>query len=372
MSKGVRPDFPMSEVELLPPLLAPEKILCIGINYNRDSEYKDMKPSSESGYCSMFFRTPGSLVGHDQPILLPPESDQLDYEGEIAIIIGKEGRRVPKHKALEHIMGFTLCNEGCLRDWMRHGKFNVTQGKNFDATGSYGPWIVTVDEFGGKYEDIKLACRVNGETRQSDTTKNILFDFAYTGLTARSACGQIGAPDAHWLGFAFYLTLTQSWFYAVICRASLAYQYGPVAAVSWSISVEMFFYLAYVVVAMLIAERRWSPRDAMVMAGTAFCLIVIYFLLCRYYEEDINRIGVAIFGPAASTDNGYEESLMRWLLYFNPAARLGEFLAGLAAAHLYLAQRPATFSAPRASAVTLTAIGGGHDPFGALWRGRVP
>jgi peptidoglycan/LPS O-acetylase OafA/YrhL len=185
-----------------------------------------------------------------------------------------------------------------------------------------------------------------------------LFDFAYTDLTARSACGQIGAPDEHWLGLAFYLTLTQSWFYAVICRASLPFQYGPVAAVSWSISVEMFFYLAYVVVAMRIAWRRWSPRDAIVMAATAFCLVVVYFLLCRHYEEDINRIGLAIFGPAASTDNGYEESLMRWLLYFNPAARLGEFLAGLAAAQLYLArwQGPATLSAPRASAATLTAI----------------
>ena len=94
----------------------------------------------------MFFRTPGSLVGHDHPILLPPESEQLDYEGEIAIIIGREGRRIPKDKALDYIMGFTLCNEGCLRDWMRHGKFNVTQGKNFDASGSLGPWIVTTDE----------------------------------------------------------------------------------------------------------------------------------------------------------------------------------------------------------------------------------
>jgi peptidoglycan/LPS O-acetylase OafA/YrhL len=185
-----------------------------------------------------------------------------------------------------------------------------------------------------------------------------LFDFAYTGLTARSACGQIGAPDAHWLGFAFYLTLTQSWFYAVICRASLAYQYGPVAAVSWSISVEVFFYLAYVVVAILIARRKWSPRDVIVMAAAAFALVVVYFLLCRYYEADINRLGLTIFGPAASTDNGYENSLMRWLFYFNPAARLGEFLAGLAAAHLYLAQRrrPPTLSAPGASAVTLTAI----------------
>ena len=151
------------------------------------------------------------------------------------------------------------------------------------------------------------------------------------------------------MGLAFYLTLTQSWFYAVICRAALPYQYGPVAAVSWSISVEFFFYLVYVVVAMLIARRKWSPRDVIVMAATAFCLVVVYFLLCGHYEEDINRIGLTIFGPVASTDNGYEDSLLRWLLYFNPAARLGEFLAGLTAAHLYLARRP-TLSAPRASA----------------------
>ena len=177
-----------------------------------------------------------------------------------------------------------------------------------------------------------------------------LFDFSYTGLTAHSACGQIGAPDEHWLSLAFYLTLTQSWLYAVICRASLPYQYGPVAAVSWSISVEMFFYLAYVVVAMLIAERRWSPRDAMVMAGTAFCLIVIYFLLCRYYEEDINRIGVAIFGPAASTDNGYEEFADALATLFQsrrPARRVscgpggGASLSGAASGDVF---RPARLS----------------------------
>jgi peptidoglycan/LPS O-acetylase OafA/YrhL len=185
-----------------------------------------------------------------------------------------------------------------------------------------------------------------------------LFDLAYTAFTARDACGRIGTPDEQWLGLVFYLTLTQSWFYAVICRASLIYQYGPVAAAAWSISVEVFFYLAYVAVATLIARCKWSTRDVIVMAATAFCLVVIYFLVCRHYEEDINRIGVAIFGSSASTDNGYEDSLMRWLFYFNPAARLGEFLAGLAAAQLYLAwwRHPATLAGPRASAVTLAAI----------------
>jgi 2-keto-4-pentenoate hydratase/2-oxohepta-3-ene-1,7-dioic acid hydratase in catechol pathway len=176
MLAGVRPDFPLSEVELLPPVLSPEKILCIGINYNRDAEYKGQN-LNETGYCSMFFRTPGSLVGHEHPILLPPESEQLDYEGEIAIVIGREGRRIPKDKALDYIMGFTLCNEGCLRDWMRHGKFNVTQGKNFDASGSLGPWIVTTDELDPK-KDMHLTTKVNGELRQDTQTSLMMLGFA--------------------------------------------------------------------------------------------------------------------------------------------------------------------------------------------------
>jgi peptidoglycan/LPS O-acetylase OafA/YrhL len=185
-----------------------------------------------------------------------------------------------------------------------------------------------------------------------------LFDFAYTGLTARSACGQIGAHGEYWSGLPFYLTFTQTWLYAVICRASLEYQYGPVAAVSWSISVEVFFYLVYVALAAVIVRRRWMARDAVGLAATVYILIVIYFLLCSHYEQDINRIGLQLFGPAASTANGYENSLMRWLLYFNPAARLGEFIAGLAAAHVYLVtrQRSATLDPAAASAMTLAAI----------------
>jgi 2-keto-4-pentenoate hydratase/2-oxohepta-3-ene-1,7-dioic acid hydratase in catechol pathway len=173
---GVRADFPLAEVEVLPPILAPEKILCIGINYNRDSEYRgqDLK---ETGYPSMFYRHPGSLVGQNHPIILPRESDQLDYEGEIALVIGREAKRVPKDSALDYIAGLTLCNEGCLRDWMRHGKFNVTQGKNFDASGSIGPWIVTTDELDPS-RDLHLTTKVNGELRQDTTTKMMMLSFA--------------------------------------------------------------------------------------------------------------------------------------------------------------------------------------------------
>jgi 5-carboxymethyl-2-hydroxymuconate isomerase len=173
---GVRADFPLAEVELLPPVLAPEKILCIGINYNRDSEYKGQN-LKETGYPSMFYRHPGSLVGQNHAIVLPKESDQLDYEGEIALIIGRECKKVPKEHALDCIAGLTLCNEGCLRDWMRHGKFNVTQGKNFDASGAIGPWMVTTDEL-DPARDLHLTTKINGELRQDTTTKMMMLSFA--------------------------------------------------------------------------------------------------------------------------------------------------------------------------------------------------
>ena len=170
-------DHAMADVTLQIPVTNPEKILCIGINYaNRNEEYGDLTPLQE--YPSMFFRVPGSFVGHDVPIVRPPESKQLDYEGEIAIVIGDGGRRIPRETAESHIAALTCLNEGTIRDWLRHGKHNVTQGKNFDRTGSIGPWMVTADEFSG-YGDMAIETRVNGEVRQKDTTASLMFDFAY-------------------------------------------------------------------------------------------------------------------------------------------------------------------------------------------------
>ena len=173
--RGVRPDFPLAEVELLPPLLAPEKILCIGINYaNRNADYGDQDVPK---YPSMFYRAPGSLVGHQQPIVRPRESEQLDYEGEIALVIGRAGRRIAHERALDHVAGVTLCNEGTIRDWIRHGKFNVTQGKNWDATGSIGPWIVTADEI-DLAKPLHITVKLNGTITQDDTTASMIKSFA--------------------------------------------------------------------------------------------------------------------------------------------------------------------------------------------------
>ena len=108
----------------------------------------------------------------------PFESDQLDYEGEIVLIIGREGRRIPEHQAHEYIAGLTLMNEGSVRDWLRHAKFNVTQGKNFEHSGALGPWLVTADELDPRGE-FRLRTIVNGETRQDDTTANLMFPFRY-------------------------------------------------------------------------------------------------------------------------------------------------------------------------------------------------
>ncbi len=170
-------DLAMEEIVFLPPIPHPEKIICIGVNYaRRNAEYKDN--SELPKYPSIFTRTPGSLVGHRVPVVRPPESTQLDYEGEIAVIVGASGRRIPEDLARNHIAGLTIMNEGTVRDWLRHGKFNVTQGKNFDRSGSIGPWMVTADEF-SSFDDLRLKTRVNGEVRQDDTTANMIFRFPY-------------------------------------------------------------------------------------------------------------------------------------------------------------------------------------------------
>ena len=170
-------DLPLEEVRYLPTVPDPQKIICIGVNYgDRNAEYRDKK--SQAKYPSVFLRTRESLVGHREPILRPPESEQLDYEGEIVLIIGKPGRRIPRDRVWDHIAGLTLMNEGSIRDWLRHARFNVTQGKNFERSGSLGPWMVTIDELDSK-DALHLTTKVNGEVRQDDTTANLLFPFDY-------------------------------------------------------------------------------------------------------------------------------------------------------------------------------------------------
>jgi 2-keto-4-pentenoate hydratase/2-oxohepta-3-ene-1,7-dioic acid hydratase in catechol pathway len=192
-----RADYQAKDIELLPPLLGPEKIICVGINYpERSAEYKDRREPPK--YPNLFCRFPSSLVGADQPIVRPKVSEKFDYEGEIVLVIGREGRHVPQEQALSVIGGLTLGNEGSVRDWLRHGTLNVTQGKNFDASGSLGPWIVTADELDpGK--PLHLATRVNGELRQEDTTDRLTWGFAWL-INYISTFSTLRPGDLIWTG----------------------------------------------------------------------------------------------------------------------------------------------------------------------------
>jgi 2-keto-4-pentenoate hydratase/2-oxohepta-3-ene-1,7-dioic acid hydratase in catechol pathway len=176
-SASQRPDIDLQEVRYAPFLPDPEKIICVGVNYrNRNEEYRD--GSEAPKYPSLFIRAPTSFTAHGAPLVRPRESQQLDYEGEIVVVVGQGGRRIPREEALSHIAGLTLMNEGTIRDWVRHAKFNVTQGKNFDSSGSIGPWVVTADEF-DSIDNLPIQTRVNGELRQDDTTANMIFGFDF-------------------------------------------------------------------------------------------------------------------------------------------------------------------------------------------------
>lgn len=149
------------------------RILCVGVNFpDRNAEYKD--GSAQPKHMSLFPRFASGFTGHNCPLIRPPENHTLDYEGEVAIVIGKAGRRIAPEEAYDHIAALTLCNEGTIRDWVRHAKFNVTQGKNWDRSGAIGPWLVPFTD-PAQLDDARIQTRVNGELRQDDHLRNMMF-----------------------------------------------------------------------------------------------------------------------------------------------------------------------------------------------------
>lgn len=149
------------------------RILCVGVNFpDRNAEYKD--GSAQPDYMSLFPRFASGFTGHERPLIRPPENQTLDYEGEVAIVIGKAGRRISQEDAYDHIAAVTLCNEGTIRDWVRHAKFNVTQGKNWDCSGAMGPWLVPFTE-ARQLDEARIITRVNGEVRQDDVLSRMTF-----------------------------------------------------------------------------------------------------------------------------------------------------------------------------------------------------
>jgi 2-keto-4-pentenoate hydratase/2-oxohepta-3-ene-1,7-dioic acid hydratase in catechol pathway len=164
------PDYQASDITWLPVIPNPDKIICVGLNY-QDHVVETKRDNTEQP--AIFLRLPESQVGHRQPIVRPRESTDLDYEAEIAVIIGKPGRRISQKDAWSHIAGYSCYNDGSVRDWQRH-TIQWTAGKNFARTGGFGPWMVTADEI-PPGTTMTLSCRLNGERMQHASTEQMIF-----------------------------------------------------------------------------------------------------------------------------------------------------------------------------------------------------
>jgi acylpyruvate hydrolase len=161
-------------VGFLPPLSQPGRVFCVGLNYRAHAdEAKHAVPL----YPTVFVRFPSSLVGHRQPMKKPRNSEQFDYEGELVAVIGRRGRHIPRPAALDHVVGYSICNDGSVRDFqLRTSQW--TLGKNFDQSGAFGPWLVTADSLPPGGKGLRLKTRLNGRTVQNAGTDEMVFDVA--------------------------------------------------------------------------------------------------------------------------------------------------------------------------------------------------
>ena len=168
----MKPDFRLTDVTLMPVIAdAAAKLLCVGVNYM--PHIKEMGRERPDRPV-VFVRFGDSIVGHGQPLKKPRESEQFDFEGELAVIIGKRARRVGKEQALDYVAGYSCFNDGSLRDFQRHsGQF--TPGKNFHASGALGPWLTTADEVPDPRK-LTLTTRLNGAVMQHESVGELCFD----------------------------------------------------------------------------------------------------------------------------------------------------------------------------------------------------
>jgi 2-keto-4-pentenoate hydratase/2-oxohepta-3-ene-1,7-dioic acid hydratase in catechol pathway len=167
---AAKPDVALDQIEFLPPVRDPGKLLCVGLNYKTHVEETGR---TETENPSIFVRFPDSHVGHGQPMVKPRLSDHYDYEGELAVVIGKPAWRVAQKDALAHVAGYACYNDGSIRDWQRHTT-QWTPGKNFRASGAFGPWLVTADEVPDPTR-LTLVCRLNGNEVQRATTDLLIY-----------------------------------------------------------------------------------------------------------------------------------------------------------------------------------------------------
>jgi acylpyruvate hydrolase len=165
------PAIDLNAVRLLPPVPVPPKILCVGLNYDDHLEESGLK---KPAYPEIFARFATSLIAHQEPIRRPPESISLDYEAELAVVIGKPGRRIPQEQALDHVAGYSLFNDASVRDFQLRTP-QWTMGKNFDGTGSFGPWLVTPDAVPPGARGLRIQGRLNGRVMQDARTDQLIF-----------------------------------------------------------------------------------------------------------------------------------------------------------------------------------------------------
>ena len=167
--------IPLSEVSLLPPIPNPGKIICAGMNYRKPYPV-DGVAAPDPGNVVIFARHTETLVGHGADLELPSgkASETYDFEGEIVAVIGKSGRFISKDDALKHVIGYSIMNEGSVRGWMKH---SVHAGKNFHASGSWGPWITTVDEI-DDFSSLRLETHINGKLMQSALAGEMIFSLS--------------------------------------------------------------------------------------------------------------------------------------------------------------------------------------------------
>lgn len=170
-SLGQSPVIDLNAVRLLPPVPVPPKILCVGLNYDDHLEESGLK---KPAYPEIFARFATSLIAHQEPIRRPRESTALDYEAELAVVIGKPGRRIPQEQALDHVAGYSLFNDASVRDFQLRTP-QWTMGKNFDGTGSFGPWLVTPDAVPPGARGLRIQGRLNGRVMQDARTDLLIF-----------------------------------------------------------------------------------------------------------------------------------------------------------------------------------------------------
>lgn len=165
--------IPLSDIRYLPTIPNPDKVLCVGLNYRAHQEETGR---GGEGVPTIFTRFAASQMGHLEPMVRPRESATLDYEGEIAMIIGRPGRRIARADALSHVAGFSIYNDGSVREYQRQTS-QFTPGKNFSATGGFGPWMMTLDEI-GDLDDMEITTRLNGEVMQNARASLLVHGFA--------------------------------------------------------------------------------------------------------------------------------------------------------------------------------------------------